>query len=648
MFFRWIKCLIFIALCSHWGYAQPTIHINNEEQIVSIASHSFFYEDKSNQLAIDEIRKPAIGSLFQPCPHDILNFGNSPSTYWVKFTIQNNTSDVCVIEIIKPSMGYISFYEPDEKGNYREKITGAFVPSDQKEYDHNYIWFRLDRYKHQEKNNPVTCYLKITSPNKTAPIKAGTEKALFNEKGKADMFYGLCFGILIMVILYNLFIYISIRETVYLLYLFYVLFIGLSNAILVGFTPSFLTNELFNISVHVQLIMAVAGIFLTLFSMKFLKVAQTMPWMKYCFYLFIGLEILTILCDLSGHYYYGSLLIQFFTMGSALFLFPISISLYLKGQKMIRFYIVAWCIGWIGILSYILAINAVIPFGFFSQNGVLIGSLFESVLFSMALADKINFIKQETELANRRTLEVVLENDKLIKHKNERLEQYIFVTSHNLRGPVARVLGLIYLLKKDNIITDEQGKLIVDKLEESTLELDSIIKDIAILLEIDEESNNDKEKIFFDKLIKKIFLAVDVPVDVQVDIKTDFSLYPFIVTIRPFIYSILYQLITNSIKFRNEGGPVNISVHTQKGVQLVRIVVTDNGKGMNLKQIGEKIFQPYQRFDPQKEGKGFGLFIVKTQVEALNGEIYVDSVPGEGTTFTILIPQKKETNSNLS
>ncbi len=309
---------------------------------------------------------------------------------------------------------------------------------------------------------------------------------------------------------------------------------------------------------------------------------------------------------------------------------------------MIRFYILAWCIGWIGIVSYLLAINSIISFNFFSQNGVLIGSLLESVLFSMALADKINLIKRENELANKRTLEVVLENDKLIKHKNERLEQYIFVTSHNLRGPVARVLGLIYLLKKEKLITEEHEKVILHKLEESTKELDAIIKDIGILLEIDTESNSAKETISFNELVKKIFLAVNIPSEISVDIVTDFAKAPVIDTIRPFVYSILYNLISNSIKFRQEKHPLKITIQTRPlADQSIIITVADNGNGIDLTQVGEKVFQPYQRFDVQKEGKGFGLFIVKTQVEALNGEITLESTPGVGTTFTIRIPQKK-------
>jgi signal transduction histidine kinase len=268
--------------------------------------------------------------------------------------------------------------------------------------------------------------------------------------------------------------------------------------------------------------------------------------------------------------------------------------------------------------------------------------MFESILFSTALADKINFIKKQTELANKRTIEVVLENDKLIKHKNERLEQYIFVTSHNLRGPVARVLGLIYLLKKDKEVKEPQQELVY-KLEASTKELDSIIKDISILLEIDDESNQSmREEIPFDELVKKIFLTVNIPSSEQVDIVTNFAEYKSIVTIRAFIYSILYHLITNSIKFRQEDQPLKITLETKRGVQAVIITVTDNGKGMDLKQVGEKVFQPYQRFDLQKEGKGFGLFIVKTQVEALNGEISVESTPGVGTTFRMIIPQKKK------
>jgi signal transduction histidine kinase len=681
------RLLIICILATNLAYSQSVVLLQEKDKKQNIAKSSYFYEDKTGKCTIDSIQLLSGQQKFKPFTNEILNFGNSKSTFWIKLVLQNNTPDIWVVEISKPHMGYVSFFEPDENGNYVEKIAGAFVPTSKKDYDHNYVWFRLDKYR-KKINQPVTYFIKLTSPNKTAPLYAGSEKTMFHEKGKTDMFYGICFGILIMVILYNLFIYLSIKETVYLLYLFYVLFIGLSNAIMVGFIPTFLTNSSLNISTHVQSIMALAAVFLTVFSMKFLEVSKKTPKVRFIFYIFLTLELSTIYFDFTKQYYYGSLMIQIFTMGSAAFLFPVSINSYFQGNKVIRFYIMAWFIGWIGIVSYILAINSIIPYNFFSHNGVLIGSIFESILFSLALADKINFIKMENDHANKRTLEVILENDKLIKQQNERLEklvaertaeiesknielkeynenleslvdirtdqikqanneltlqnrrleQYTFVTSHNIRGPVARLLGLIYLLKKQEI-KDDQEITIVHKLEESTMELDSIIKDISKLLDIDRELNSTKETIEFEDLLQHIFLALDIPGYIKIELLSDFSEAKNIITIRPFIYSILYNLISNSIKFRDDDRILKVMITTKTVQDKIQITVSDNGKGMDLKVVGEKVFKPYQRFDLQNGGKGFGLFIVKTQVEALDGEITVDSTPEVGTTFTILIPK---------
>jgi signal transduction histidine kinase len=688
-FMRHLRIFIVYILSFNFVNAQSVIHINKENQIINISKYSYYYEDKTGKNTLENILLFSQQGQFKPCKNEIINFGNSKSILWIKFTLQNNTPDLCVVEILKPHMGYVSFFEPTKNNEYVEKIAGAFIPIENKDYEHNYIWFRLDKDRRIKVNTPVTYYLKLSSPNKTAPLLVGTEKMMFNAKGKIDMFYGICFGIFIMVILYNLFMYFSIKETVYFLYLLYVFFVGLSNAILVGYMPSFLTNKVINVSFHVQTIMAISALLLSVFSMKFLETAKRTPRANYIFYFFIALELMTIFFDFTKQYYYGSMVIQFFTMGSAAFLLPVSISIYLQGNKVIRFYILAWLIGWIGILSYILAINSLIPFNFFTHNGVLIGSIFETILFSLALADKINFIKKETEEANKRTLKVILENDKLIKQQNEqlekqvlertteikqknielqkyseklesivdvrteqiklinneltlqnkRLEQYTFVTSHNIRGPVARLLGLIYLLKRHTIIREEQEQLIIHKLEESTLELDAIIKDISKLLDIDRELNNTKEIILFDELVKHVLLSIDIPEKISIDLVTDFSRAKSIYTIRPFIYSILYNLISNAIKFRDANRPIKITVNSNITNDTLIVSVSDNGRGMDLNAIGEKIFKPYQRFNTQEEGKGFGLFIVKTQVEALDGKISVESVSAIGTTFTFSIPQ---------
>jgi signal transduction histidine kinase len=102
------------------------------------------------------------------------------------------------------------------------------------------------------------------------------------------------------------------------------------------------------------------------------------------------------------------------------------------------------------------------------------------------------------------------------------------------------------------------------------------------------------------------------------------------------IYSIFHNLVMNSLKFRSSERSLQIKIKdyiTQEGN--LAIEVSDNGTGMNLDKFGDDLFKLYTRFHDSVEGKGMGLFLVKTQVEALDGKIEVKSESGQGTSFTI-------------
>ena len=108
-------------------------------------------------------------------------------------------------------------------------------------------------------------------------------------------------------------------------------------------------------------------------------------------------------------------------------------------------------------------------------------------------------------------------------------------------------------------------------------------------------------------------------------------------TIRPFINSILYNLIGNSIKFRARGRQPIIEISSQMDGERAKISVKDNGIGMDVDKYKDEIFRMYKRFNEHTEGKGLGLYLVKLQTDAIAGEISVKSNVNEGTEFVISV-----------
>lgn len=224
----------------------------------------------------------------------------------------------------------------------------------------------------------------------------------------------------------------------------------------------------------------------------------------------------------------------------------------------------------------------------------------------------------------------------IIQH-SKNLEQFTSIVSHNLRSPVANIMGLANLLK-DNITVEDRAKCEL-LLFESSKQLDNVLRDLNKILQIRSEVNEYKEIIYLQQLVDLIEFSIqNIIAKESASITTDFNEIASLTSIKSYLYSIFYNLITNSIKFKSAGIPPSISIKSIKQKNTIKIIFKDNGEGIDLDKNKSNVFGLYKRFNTIKEGKGLGLFMVKTQVEALGGKISVSSKPQVGTEFTIEIP----------
>jgi len=137
-------------------------------------------------------------------------------------------------------------------------------------------------------------------------------------------------------------------------------------------------------------------------------------------------------------------------------------------------------------------------------------------------------------------------------------------------------------------------------------------------------------------MVDDIKISIDnLIADNNIEIRYDFSEVDEFLTLKSYLHSIFYNLILNSIKFRQEqvAGVIEIKSHRLK--DSVELSFSDNGKGIDLEKRGGQVFGLYKRFHTDIEGKGMGLFMVKTQVETLGGKISVLSQVNKRTEFKI-------------
>jgi len=228
---------------------------------------------------------------------------------------------------------------------------------------------------------------------------------------------------------------------------------------------------------------------------------------------------------------------------------------------------------------------------------------------------------------------IKITNDLL--QRNRDLEQFTFIISHNLRAPTANIIGFTDYLQNETL-TQEEQKEFISGLATSALRLDTIIKDINSILQVKFEVNEKKELISFSTLVSNIFDSFgNLNEKKQVHIKLDFSEVDEIFSFKAYMHSIFYNLISNSIKFCRQDIQSLIEIKSRKENGKIVLSFKDNGLGIDLKRKGDRIFRLYDRFHSHVEGKGMGLFMVKTQVEAIGGKITVVSEVNKGTEFTI-------------
>ncbi len=229
-------------------------------------------------------------------------------------------------------------------------------------------------------------------------------------------------------------------------------------------------------------------------------------------------------------------------------------------------------------------------------------------------------------------------NQELIQ-QNEQLQQFGYITSHNIRGPVATLLGLVPLLTEGSG-AGAVNKDIVKYVGITLSKLDMVIKDLTTILEYHKPVNLIKESILLDALFQDVCgLIAPMLKDVNCILESDFSEVPQLFSVRSYLHSIFYNLITNAVKFRNPSRQLKIRIGSCVANQSIVMRFSDNGSGIDLASYQGSLFGMHKRFHLEIEGKGLGLYLVKTQINALNGEISVESQVGQGTTFTVRLPK---------
>lgn len=221
-----------------------------------------------------------------------------------------------------------------------------------------------------------------------------------------------------------------------------------------------------------------------------------------------------------------------------------------------------------------------------------------------------------------------------LQEQNRQLDEFAHIISHNLRSPVGNIKALIGLLNEQSPI--EEYQLIFDKLRNVANNLGETMNELMETLKAKKNKDIEIVPIRFKDMLDKVLQSLEGDlISHEATVTYDFNAAPQVEYSRAYLESILQNLISNAIKYRSTKRKPYIHVTSVMSKNRIQLRVHDNGLGIDLIKFGDKIFGLHKTFHQNKEARGVGLFLTKTQIEAMGGSISIESEVDKGTTFII-------------
>ena len=565
---------------------------------------------------------------------------------WFLVPIENQSSQsLWFARIGRPHLDYLDLYLFDHKGKslWHNRL-GDRVPFDTRTFAHSHLVSTLDL--------PVNTrrYLLLRAQGDNVielPVSLMSATAFNQQDSQVTIFYGLYFGAMIAMFLFNLLIFVSIRDRSYLLYVLYLGTFTLNLFTREGLSYQWLWPQatLWNhYSLPILNLLTLA--FSILFACQFLELKKRAPTINR--WLVVAASLLILFAPLT------LINFHFFIQASTAIILPwpliaigLSIWLIRQGYSPARYFLLAFTTIALASMAYILKTFQLINGGWLLENIMPMGTFIEALLLSFALAHRMTVLKSENariqdeanEILEQRVSERTSELNAALSARSE----FLAVMSHEIRTPLNGIIGTVDMLKGTPL--DEEQRHNLNVIEQSGNSLLNLINDILDYSRIEAGKMPIEQTSFnlFDLLNESLALfqhkaqvhsnalTLDLSPNVGESCLGDPAR----------LRQILVNLIGNAIKFTNNG-TITVSVQRDPdNSDYAHFEVRDSGIGISEEQQ-RRLFDHFQQGDSSTSrrygGTGLGLAICRQLVEIMGGEIGVDSQPKQGSRFWFRLP----------
>lgn len=409
---RFIKNIFFITIIINiFSPGVLPIFASDESDIIVLKHETSSYEiAKQAKVFIDEEKSYEIEKILTLPESDFVshknfNFGLSKKAYWIKIQVQSDSPDNdWLLEIAHPVLDHVDLYIPMDNGHYSIKKSGDALPFNDRPIKHRTFVFDIPL----KQNQPRIFYLRVSSESTVSiPMKIWNEKAMTESRADEQMIFGVYYGLILAMALYNLFLYIYVRDLSYLFYVIYIVSFGLLQMSLNGLAFQYVwPNSTWLASYAPTFLIPFFSAFIIQFTRYFIVSSKNSPRMDKLFQIWFWLGILLT---------FNAMVVNISSILWVLTAYPVigmplmigtAFRVWWRGYKPASYYLISWAAFFIGGILFALKSLGILPNIFITNYGLQIGGAMEVILLSIALAARINMMKKEKEDAQKYAIEM--------------------------------------------------------------------------------------------------------------------------------------------------------------------------------------------------------------------------------------------------
>ncbi|WP_299458348.1 7TM diverse intracellular signaling domain-containing protein [uncultured Microscilla sp.] len=433
MFIRSI-IIIFICLVGtlQRAQAQKVVKLTTKQSEIILGDKVAILEDSTQRLSLLQVLKPKNQQRFKPSKDKYPNFGFSHSHFWVKLKLQNQTQpqeqtlesvNQWFLKVAYAPIDYIEFHYQDKSGKWQKRIWGDHVPFANRLVFHPQVVIPF----HLTDSQVHTYYLKVYTQGSLQLPLVMQSNHRFNEANMvSEIVFGVLYGVMAIMLMYNLFIFLAIRSYSYLFYCLYILSYLLGQSTLNGHSFQFLWGDYpWWANVALPFSITFGSYCAVLFAIRFLQTYKYVPRWNVVLIGFSVVLFFMIIVTFTTDYQISIITSTLSVMTSSVLMLLTGILVWRRGNRAAKYYIMAWTIVLIGLFMVVLKPYGFLPNHFLVDNANQVGAVIEVIFLSLALADRINIYRKETIEAQAEALATAKENERIITEQNQVLEQKV-------------------------------------------------------------------------------------------------------------------------------------------------------------------------------------------------------------------------------